>query len=60
MKNKINIIAKILLAQAIVNFIMCLILTYRNDEKWFSCYVLSMILLGFYGVIKAIQSLKDK
>ncbi len=29
-----------------------------DTEKWFLRCELSMILLGFYGIIKAIQSLK--
>ena len=57
-----NGIAKILLGQSIVFAIIAIVFAFISEDntKWFLRWELSMILLGFYGVIKAIQSLKDK
>ncbi len=47
-------IAFVFLLNGLINSFM------GNGDKWFTRWCLSAVLLGFYGVIKAIQSLKDK
>lgn len=53
-------VAQILLGQSIIFAVSSLIHSFIAEDniKWFSRWELSMILLGFYGIIKAIQSLK--
>ena len=54
-------VSVLMLLQSVTFFYLGLIQAFKgNIDGWFQRCELSMILLGFYGVIKAIQSLKDK
>mgnify|MGYP006921369803 CR=1 FL=1 len=46
-------IAFVFLVNGLINSFM------GNGDKWFSRWCLSSVLISFYGVIKAIQSLKE-
>lgn len=55
-----NGVAQILLGQSIIFAVSSLVYSFiaKDNVKWFLRWELSMILLGLYGIIKAIQSLK--